>query len=75
MTVTNRPHAILIAGKLYGYGRTLAAAWADFSSQICGGPSALRHHLRMRAVAETLSDDKASEVEEMLAAPVLAWEA
>jgi len=67
------PHAAVTNGWLYGYGRTYDACRADVRSQLAGATAAVRANLLNRLHYIILTDELASEVEEMLAAPVLEW--
>ena len=67
------PHAALINGKLYGYGATLAAAQLDFAMQISGAGRAMQNRMLARVDMVALTDEDASEVAEMLDAPILEW--
>jgi len=59
----------LINGRVYGYGETQAAAWQDFRAQISGADGRMKQWMKQNAVAVPLTDDKASEVAEMVATP------
>lgn len=58
---------------LYGYGVTEADAWADARRQVAGAHSGTRALMLRRMIGRPVSDDLASEIEEMLAADVIGW--
>lgn len=58
---------------LYGYGATEADAWADARRQVAGAHSGTRALMLRRMIGRPVSDDLASEIEEMLAADIIAW--
>ena len=68
-----RAHAVTIAGRLYGYGATRGGAIADFRRQIAGGSTSMQRRMIRLYMAETLTDEQASEVAECIAAPAIAW--
>jgi hypothetical protein len=66
-------YVIELDGKLYGYGRTRDEALNDYRGQTIGAPAGWRRSMNWRATCLPITDDHASDVEEMLAADVLAW--
>lgn len=67
-------YAVTITNRLYAYGETVDAAWADFRAQISGGSPRTQARLLERADISPLNVDQASEVAECIAAPVIAWD-
>lgn len=67
------PHVVLIDGRLYGFGRTRAAALADFRKQVAGALPAMRASMADRARVIAITDEHASDVAEMLCAEAIAW--
>jgi hypothetical protein len=73
MAAIEQPAAVVIAGGLYAYGETEAAAWLDFQCRIQGASFGQRAYMMQRARLVRLSPDDASEVAECIAAPAVGW--
>lgn len=58
---------------LYGYGATERDAWADARRQWVGTFPLTQTLARRRMIGRPVSDDLASEIEEMLSADVIGW--
>ena len=71
--LASQPHAAVMRGQLYAYGRTYDACRANLRSQLAGAPPAMHARMMDRMTYITLDDDLASEVEAMLDAPVIEW--
>lgn len=59
--------------RLFGFGPTEREARRDAEFQIAGAGPAVRAHMRDRWVCEPVDAETASEIAEMLEAPVLEW--
>jgi len=67
-------YAITIEGRLYGYGETESSAYRDYTHQTAGATRQMQQAMWRRAHVSPLSDDEASEVAEMIAAPAIRWD-
>ena len=72
VTVTDKTTGV---ERLCGYGRGPGwhAAKNDFEFNLRGADKAMRNSMRSAAIFTPVDDDKASEVEEMLAAEPVRW--
>lgn len=80
MTTINhdRPHAAMIVNergdlRCYGYGETFRSAGYAFLGQVAGALPTMRSAMVRRVQFVELTDDQASEVAEMVAAPAVRW--
>lgn len=58
---------------LFGYGATEADAWTEARRQWAGTHPSTQALMLRRMIGRPVSDDLASEIEEMLAADVIGW--